>query len=60
MAKVYDITGMSCAECSAAEERAAKKVAGVKSASAGLLSATLTGEGDAAAAEIMKADKDSG
>lgn len=60
MAKVYDITGMSCAACSAAVERAANKVAGVKSASADLLSATLTVEGDAAPADIINAVTDIG
>lgn len=56
MAKVYDITGMSCAACSAAVERAARSVAGVKSASVDLISATLTAEGGSPE-EIIKAIK---
>ncbi len=60
MIKVYDITGMSCAACSAAVERAAKGVAGVKSASVNLLSATLTVDGEAAADRIIKAVTDIG
>ena len=60
MTKIYDITGMSCAACSAAVERAAKGVAGVKSASVSLLSATLTVDGSASANDIIKAVTDIG
>ena len=55
MRKIYDITGMSCAACSAAVERAAGKVDGVKSASVNLLSATLTVEGTASPEAVIKA-----
>ncbi len=60
MSKVYDITGMSCAACSAAVERAARGVAGVKSASVNLISATLTVDGDVPASDIIRAVTDIG
>ena len=47
MKKIYDITGMTCAACSAAVERAAGKVDGVEKATVSLLAASLTVEGDA-------------
>lgn len=59
MKKIFDITGMSCAACSGAVERAAKSVDGVTYASVDLLAATLTVEGGDSAA-IIKAVTDTG
>ncbi len=54
MKKIFDITGMSCAACSNAVERAARSVNGVVYASVDLLAATLTVEGGDAG-EIIRA-----
>lgn len=59
MKKIFDITGMSCAACSGAVERAAKAVSGVKYASVDLLAATLTVEGGDSE-EIIRAVTDIG
>ena len=45
MGKKYDITGMSCAACSARVESAVKSVAGVKSCSVSLLTNSMTVDG---------------
>lgn len=55
MKKIYDITGMTCAACSAAVERAASRVPGVTKASVSLLAASLTVEGDAAPEAVIAA-----
>lgn len=55
MKKTYEITGMTCAACSAAVERAARKVPGVEKAEVSLLTATLTVEGKADAAAVIAA-----
>ena len=55
MKKIYDITGMTCAACSAAVERAASRVPGVTKASVSLLAASLTIEGDAAPEAVIAA-----
>ena len=51
----YKVNGMSCAACSAAVERAVKKVPGVESVTVSLLLGTMTVEGTASADEIVKA-----
>ena len=51
----FKVTGMSCAACSAAVERAVGSVAGVKSSTVSLLTGTLTVEGDALDADIILA-----
>lgn len=55
MKKIYDITGMTCAACSAAVERAARKVEGVRNATVSLLAASLTVDGDAPPEKIIAA-----
>ena len=45
MGKKYDITGMSCAACSARVESAVRSVAGVKSCSVSLLTNSMTVDG---------------
>ena len=51
----YKVNGMSCAACSAAVERAVKKVPGVESVAVSLLLGSMTVEGTAPADEIVKA-----
>lgn len=60
MKKIYDITGMTCAACSAAIEREVKKVDGVEKAEVSLLAASLTVEGDVPAEKIISAVKSIG
>ena len=45
--KQFNVTGMSCAACSARVERAVSAVEGVKSCSVNLLTNSMTVEGDA-------------
>ena len=56
----YDVTGMSCAACSARVEKAAKTVEGVESCSVNLLTNTLTVEGTASDKTVMAAVKKAG
>ena len=58
--KKYNITGMSCAACSARVEKAVSKVARVKSCSVNLLTNSLGIEGDAAAAAVIQAVEEAG
>ncbi|MBO6065232.1 MAG: heavy-metal-associated domain-containing protein, partial [Lachnospiraceae bacterium] len=51
----YKVNGMSCAACVAAVERAVKKVPGVESVAVSLLLGSMTVEGTADAAKIVKA-----
>ena len=51
----YNVTGMSCAACSARVEKAVKKVPGVTSCSVSLLTNSMAGEGNASASPIVKA-----
>lgn len=51
----YNVTGMSCAACSARVEKAVSKVAGVQSCSVSLLTNSMGVEGTADAAEIIAA-----
>ena len=51
----YNVTGMSCAACSARVEKAVKKVPGVTSCSVSLLTNSMGVEGTASEAAILKA-----
>lgn len=53
--KQYDITGMSCAACSARVEKAVSKVKGVSSCSVSLLTNSMGVEGDASSEDIIAA-----
>lgn len=53
--KQYDVTGMSCAACSARVEKAVSKVKGVTSCSVSLLTNSMGVEGDAPSEEIIAA-----
>jgi len=53
--KQYNVTGMSCAACSARVEKAVCKVPGVESCSVSLLTNSMGVEGTATAAEIIQA-----
>ena len=54
----YNITGMSCAACSARVEKAVNAVPGVTSCSVSLLTNSMGVEGTASAAAIVKAVQD--
>ncbi len=56
----YNITGMSCAACSARIERAVSAVKGVDSCSVSLLTNSMGVEGSASDADIIKAVTDAG
>ncbi len=56
----YNITGMSCAACSARVEKAVSKVPGVTSCSVSLLTNSMGVEGDVSESEIIKAVEDAG
>ena len=56
----YNVTGMSCAACSARVEKAVKAVPGVTSCSVSLLTNSMGVEGTASAAAIVKAVQDAG
>ena len=56
----YNVTGMSCAACSARVEKAVKAVPGVTSCSVSLLTNSMGVEGTASAAAIVKAVRDAG
>ena len=56
----YNVTGMSCAACSARVEKAVSAVAGVTSCSVSLLTNSMGVEGNASAADIIKAVEDAG
>lgn len=58
--KQYNVTGMSCAACSARVEKAVNAVPGVTSCSVSLLTNSMGVEGEAAEAEIIKAVVDAG
>lgn len=53
--KKFTVTGMSCAACSGNVERAVSKVEGVTSCSVSLLTNTMTVDGTASDADIIKA-----
>lgn len=56
----YQVTGMSCAACSARVEKAVKKVKGVESCSVSLLTNSMGVEGTASPSDIIKAVEDAG
>ncbi|MCR4676170.1 MAG: heavy metal translocating P-type ATPase [Sphaerochaetaceae bacterium] len=56
----YNVTGMSCAACSARVEKAVSKVEGVTSCSVSLLTNSMGVEGTASKEEIIKAVTDAG
>ncbi len=56
----YNVTGMTCAACSARVEKAVGKVAGVKSCSVSLLTNSMGVDGNAKPADIIKAVTDAG
>ena len=58
--KQYNVTGMSCAACSARVEKAVGKVKGVNSCSVNLLTNSMSVEGDASVSDIIKAVEDAG
>lgn len=51
----YNVTGMSCASCSARVEKAVSKLDGVTSCSVNLLTNSMVVEGNATSGEIIKA-----
>ena len=60
MPDTYDITGMSCAACSARVERVVKKLEGVASCSVSLLTNSMNVEGTAKPSDIIAAVEKAG
>ena len=58
--KQYNVTGMSCAACSARVEKAVGKVPGVTSCSVSLLTNSMGVEGTASPEAVIKAVQDAG
>lgn len=58
--KQYNVTGMSCAACSARVEKAVGNLPGVTSCSVSLLTNSMGVEGDVAESDIIKAVEDAG
>ena len=58
--KQYEVTGMSCAACSARVEKAVSKVPGVTSCSVSLLTNSMGVEGTAAPETIIAAVENAG
>lgn len=58
--KQFEVTGMSCAACSARVEKAVGNLDGVTSCSVSLLTNSMGVEGTASAQEIIKAVQDAG
>ena len=58
--KQYDVTGMSCAACSARVEKAVGKVKGVTSCSVSLLTNSMGVEGTASPQDIISAVEKAG
>ena len=56
----YNVTGMSCAACSARVEKAVGKLPGVTSCSVSLLTNSMGVEGSASDAEIIQAVENAG
>ena len=56
----YTVTGMSCAACSAAVEKAVSKVPGVSSCSVNLLANSMGVEGNASSEDIIAAVEKAG
>ena len=58
--KQYNVTGMSCAACSARVEKAVNAVPGVTTCAVSLLTNSMGVEGDASPAEIIRAVEEAG
>lgn len=58
--KKYDVTGMSCAACSARVEKAVSKLEGVDSCTVNLLTNSMSVEGSVSSETIINAVKDAG
>ena len=58
--KQYNVTGMTCAACSARVEKAVNAVPGVTSCSVNLLTNSMGVDGEVAESEIIKAVVDAG
>lgn len=58
--KQYTVTGMSCAACSARVEKAVSKVDGVSACSVSLLTNSMSVEGDADSASVIRAVEEAG
>ncbi|MBQ8596580.1 MAG: heavy metal translocating P-type ATPase [Lachnospiraceae bacterium] len=58
--KQYNVTGMSCAACSARVEKAVTKVPGVSSCSVSLLTNSMGVEGEASPEEVIRAVEEAG
>lgn len=58
--KQFDVTGMTCAACSARVEKAVNGVAGVTSCAVSLLTNSMSVEGDASSKDIIKAVEKAG
>ncbi|MEE1012589.1 MAG: cation transporter, partial [Acutalibacteraceae bacterium] len=58
--KQYNVTGMSCAACSARVEKAVSSLSGVTACSVNLLTNSMVVEGNATESEIIEAVKKSG
>lgn len=58
--KQYNVTGMSCAACSARVEKAVSKLEGVESCSVSLLTNSMGVEGDVPAEKVIRAVEDAG
>ena len=58
--RMFSVSGMSCASCSNRVEKAVSKVNGVKNVSVSLLTNSMSVEGDASDADIIKAVEDAG
>ena len=58
--KQYNVTGMSCAACSARVEKAVSELEGVTSCSVSLLTNSMGVEGDAKPEEIISAVEKAG
>ena len=56
----YQVTGMSCAACSARVEKAVSKVPGVTSCTVSLLTNSMVVEGSASVESVIQAVKDAG
>ncbi len=60
MSEKYNITGMSCAACTARVEKVVKKIPGVESCVVSLLTNSMTVEGQAGSSEIIAAVEKAG
>ena len=56
----YNVTGMSCAACSARVEKAVSKVPGVTACSVSLLTNSMAVEGTASSESILRAVQEAG